>query len=134
MEFRIINKDDQVRRSFRITLGLEEGYGKGTLHTLEEVGTIVARWLDEQRSVNKPYLPGCITPTTIHYWGRSLGKPVAEPTVFYEGEVSPEHSGNLSDAEVIKTLQELCTLFAKNFRQSRVYFYYRDIYQILSFD
>ena len=127
----IVNEENQVARSFRLTIGLIEGYSGGKLHTQEEVGEIVTEWLLEQKRDNKPYLPGCIIAGTIFYYGRESAKLIAEPVALYEGDVSPEYNAGLTDADVISTLHELAVILAERLNQVRIYLRYNGVIQIL---
>ncbi len=127
----IVNKENRTARSFRLTIGLIEGYMGGKLHTQEEVGEIVASWLLNQRQHHRPYLPGCITASTMYYYGQESKKLITEPVVLYEGDVSPEYNSELTDGEVIAALQELAEILADRLNQTRVYLRYNSIIQIL---
>lgn len=127
----IVNTNNQVARSFRLTIGLIEGYADGKLHTHEEVGEIVAAWLLEQKQNSKPYLPGCITAGVMYYYARESAKLIAEPVALYEGVVSPEYNAGLADDDVISTLHELVEILATKLKQVRVYLRYHGIIQIL---
>ena len=127
----VLNKENQIARSFRLGIGLIEGYEGGTPHKPEEVGEIVARWLLEQRKGGRIYLPGSITESKMYYYGRTSDSLIVEPVVFYEGEVSPEYNARLTDNEVILTLQELAEILAVKLNQDRIYLRYNGIFQIL---
>ncbi|HVB19772.1 MAG TPA: hypothetical protein VNF51_00575 [Candidatus Paceibacterota bacterium] len=128
----VLNKENQIARSFRLGIGLIEGYEEGrTLHKPEEVGEIVARWLLEQRKCGRIYLPGSITKSKMYYYGRTSGSLIVEPVVFYDGEVSPEYNAQLTDEEVISTLQELAELLSTKLGQKRIYLRYNGVFRIL---
>lgn len=134
MKFEIINTNNQTKRSFRIVVGLQESYTRKILRTHEEAKTAMIKCLELRRKESKLYLPGFITLTTAHYWNRVQGKTIEEPCFFFEGELSPEHHIRSSDENVIQALQEIAFFFAETFKQKRIYFWYRDIHQILSFE
>lgn len=127
----IVNKENEIARSFQLTVGLIEGYTDGKLHDQEEVGKIVAEWLLGQKRDNKPYLPGYITVGTIYYYGRESAKLITEPVALYGGDVSPEYNADLTDDEVISTLHELAEILAVKLNQVRIYLRYGGIIQIL---
>lgn len=127
----IVNKENQIARSFRLTIGLIEGYAGEKLHTQKEVGEIVADWLLNQRRNHRPYLPGSIVASTMYYYGRESKKLITEPVVFYEGDVSPEYNSGLTNGEVISALQELAEILANKLNQTRIYLRYNGIIQIL---
>lgn len=128
----IIINENQVARSFRLTVGLIEGYGKdGWRHRPEEVGEIIADWLLSQRKAKRPYLPGSVTTGTMYYHNRESAQLIAEPVALYEGDVSPEYNAELSDGEVLTALQELADVLSGKLKQKRVYLRYNGSIQIL---
>lgn len=127
----IVNKENQIARSFRLTIGLIEGYVGEKLHTQKEVGEIIADWLLNQRQNRRPYLPGSIAASTMYYYGRESKKLITEPVVFYEGDVNPEYNSGLTNGEVISALQELAEILANKLNQTRIYLRYNGIIQIL---
>jgi predicted transcriptional regulator len=127
----IVNSKNQIARSFRLTVGLIEGYAGGKLHTQEEVGEIIANWLLKQRQNLRPYLPGSITASTMYYYGREAKKLIVEPIVLYEGDVSPEYNADLDNDDVLLALQELAEILANKLNQTRIYLRYNGMIQIL---
>jgi hypothetical protein len=120
---KIINKDRR-RRSFRMSIGLIEGYSGSKLHTLQEAEQIIMDWSALQLASEKVYLPGRFDYNRMLYAHHN--KAVAEETAVYEGEVSPLYNSKISDKKVTATLIELATLLAKKLKQTRIYLTYRD--------
>ena len=75
----IVNEENQVARSFRLTIGLIEGYSGGKLHTQEEVGEIVTEWLLEQKYEGEGF--------SEYGWGGYLIWKMPEKKVFVDGRM-----------------------------------------------
>lgn len=126
-----VNQKEQQCRSFCLTVGRREGYGKGAEHSLAEIEKVIGEWLIRQRNAGEPYLPGKITAGTMLYVLRSIEEQVAEPIVSYEGEVSPEYNASRDDDDIIVALTNLAERLADELNQTRIYLRYREKILIL---
>lgn len=120
---KIINKDKR-RRSFRMSIGLNEGYEGGKRHTLQEAEQVIMDWLASQLALKKVYLPGRFDYNNMLYAHHS--KDIAEPIAVYEGDVSPLYNSKVSDKKITATLIELANVLAKKLKQTWIYLTYRD--------
>jgi hypothetical protein len=117
------------RRPFQITVGLEEGYGGGVMHTVQEVEDLLGEWLElrmkkGEKTVSGPVYPGRLvyawnTPAT----GIKINK---EPLATIVGEVSPVYCSEYTDDEVKEVLRDLACYIGEKLKQTRMYVAYRD--------
>jgi hypothetical protein len=128
---RIVNRENQIARSFRLVIGLREGYEGGILHSTDEVVQAIGQWLAHQRQSGGIYLPGSVTLSTMVYARRSDNAVIHEPVALYDGEVSPEYNADKSDEQILTALQDLSGFLSRAFKQQRVYLRYRETLLIL---
>jgi hypothetical protein len=129
MSYHVVRTKTNLRRSFRITLGLREGYASAaTVHALDEVATEAHRWMKERAERGQPFLTGSFRQETLVYtWrGAKGGADAPEPSAVFHGEVSVAYQPDLSDDEAKSLLGELAARLGERFRQTRVYLCYRD--------
>jgi hypothetical protein len=129
MCYHIVRTRNNLRRSFRITLGLREGYASAALvHTLDEAVAETHLWMKERAEMGQPFLMGSFRPETLVYtWrGASDGADAPEPSAVFRGEVSVAYNPDLSDDEAKSILNELAARLGERFHQTRVYLCYRD--------
>ena len=121
----IINSDP-LRRSFKMIIGLCEGYSPShrIQHDMGEVESIVGAWLVRHEKLGNGYLPGQLDYRTQQYARDGIA--ITEPSAIYEGEVNPIYNGHATDPENVGTLTELADLLSNSLKQQRIYLCYRD--------
>lgn len=142
--------DRMRRKSWKINLGLREGYDpEGKTHSVDEAIAVFKRWALERSRAGLPYLTGSITGDTMVYV-ITPEKPsaltvssettteeskeeeeeafaTAEPSAIVFGELRPRYDQGRSDEEVLATLRDLARALGKALRQNRVYFTLEDV-------
>ncbi|HEU5114204.1 MAG TPA: hypothetical protein VFT82_00380 [Candidatus Paceibacterota bacterium] len=124
-----------VRRSFQISIGLEEGYGSGIRHTKREVEHLIGEWIKSRMEKGEKSVAGAVVPGTMIYaWNSPLAGVLVnfEDLVFFVGDVSPLYCADYTDDEVKEVLRDLASFLGEALKQTRMYVAYRDemaIYQ-----
>ena len=114
-----------VRRSFAITLGLQEGYGPtGTTHTAADVVAAAAEWMVARAAIGLSFLTGTVSGegTVVYAYPDGPGKAGSgtEPSAVFGGEVSVLYCANLDDKDVVYLLNELAVHLGDALGQTRV--------------
>ncbi len=133
--YKIVDGSKGERRSFAITVGLQECYGDdATVHTVEEVVPFIENHLKAAAAAGRQFLTGSVTAGTVVYaWPEGPGNAGGgnEPQAAFVGEVSPLYNADLSDEEVEVILNDLASELGSALGQTRVYVAYRDELWIL---
>lgn len=130
MEMKEVPNSSGVRRSFAITVSLQEGYGEtGKIHSIEDAVKSAMEWMKARASQGLPFITGTfISGQVVYAWPEGEGKAGggSEPEVVFQGEVSPLYLGNLTDEEAKSLLNDLASKLGVDLGQTRVYVSYRD--------
>lgn len=118
-------------RSFKIVIGLVEGYGREAKgHTIDEVIDIALDHLKRRADAKLPFLSGIVVPGNVCYaWKKDDNNEAesrTEPTAIYQGEVSPLYNKDLSDEDALEMLREMALEFAERLNQTRMYVSFLD--------
>jgi hypothetical protein len=129
--YAVVSAVTDVRRSFAVTLGLQEGYGPtGKTHTAADVVAAAAEWMKAKAAAGLAFLTGTVSGegTVVYAYPDGPGKAASgtEPSTVFGGEVSVLYSANLTDDEVVGLLNELAGHLGNALGQTRVYVAYRD--------
>ena len=120
-----------VRRSFAITLGLSEGYGRlDRQHTRQEVIDATLEYMKRRVASGMPYLSGTVSAegTVVYAYSNAPGNAGggSEDTVVFFGEVSVIYNPDLLDEDAKDILNEMAAHLGCILGQTRVYVTYRD--------
>ncbi len=135
--FKLMQLKSLERRSFQLTVGLEEGYGTGIKHTIEEVKALIGKWLEARRTSGQKSLSGSVSDKTMIYaWDVPAGgvKVANEDIAVFSGEVSPVYCADYSDADVEAVLFDLAVFLGETLKQTRMYVAYKDRIHVLEND
>jgi hypothetical protein len=126
----------QIKRSFAITLGLVEGYGKtGKTHTRDEVCLEVASYLRRHAQSTSPFLSGVVSSVGDVVYAYTDGAGNAhgchEPVITYSGDVSVLYAADLVDVEIADMLNDMAGHLGGFLGQTRVYVSFRDLAWVL---
>ncbi|MDD5760832.1 MAG: hypothetical protein PHF45_02180 [Candidatus Pacebacteria bacterium] len=130
MEMEEVPNSKGIRRSFSITVSLQEGYGEsGVVHPIEEAIKSSMEWMKARASQGLPFITGTfVLGQVVYAWPEGYGKAGggSEPEIIFQGEISPLYLGNLSDEEAKLLLNNLASELGVALGQTRVYVSYRD--------
>ena len=113
-----------VQRSFRMTIGLDEEYGRDKIHLVQEVEKIIGEWLVMQKETGRPYLPGEIRASRILY---ARGKKCrTKAVVIYEGNANVLDGEMVLESNLVTAFRELAEIFMEKLMQFRIYLTYMD--------
>ena len=135
--FKPLTLQSNARRSFQITVGLEEGYGTGIKHTTKEVQDLIGEWLAVRMAVNEKSLAGGVfSGTLIYAWNTPATgiKVTSEDIAVFSGEVSPVYCAHYTDDEVKEVLYNLASFIGIRLKQTRMYVAYKDEIQVYEDD
>ena len=114
-----------VRRDFKVTVGLREGWdAEGRVFDLSEATRVALAWMRRRVASGLPALSGMFTRGEVAYaWPRPDGSVGAdrEPVAIFSGEAVPAYLGHLPDAEIEAMLNELATELGAALGQERLY-------------
>eukprot|EP00808_Paulinella_micropora_P005858 g60616.t1 len=127
------NLERMEKRTYKITLGLREGYAEDArVFTLEEASAVIKEWIAKRYTVNMPVVVGHVAQVTLFYPVRNTsggssnqGHTVTEPSLVFEGELSPKYDRDRSHDEVWETLASLTWTLGKCLKQKRVYYSFK---------
>ena len=129
-DYNVISVKTNERRSFAITVGLQEGYGPtGRLHDHYGACDIIKKWIKERAAAGLTFIGGTLTDGDVIYgWLNDQEVAIAndEPVVVFSGEVSVIYNFDVSDGEIIGLLNDLAGRLGSELGQTRVYVTYRD--------
>lgn len=108
------------RRTFRITVGLREGYHpEGRVHDPGAAARITAEWISDEAAAGRTPLSAMVTGGTVIYGG-GTGGAAQEPVATVSGEVIGTPAEALSDAAVVERLDALAERLAGALGQREV--------------
>lgn len=125
---RVLDSEGQ-RRTFRITLGLRQGYGpEGRIYDLEEAVRAGTRWMQRRAAAGEALLTGMFTRGEVVYANPAEGGSVdREPVAIFAGEVLPgTPGGELSDEAIEGLLDELAAEIGGVLEQQDVHVAYME--------
>lgn len=131
MKYKVVPAKSYVCRSFKIVVGLQEGYSTtGKVHTVDEVVQAALEWMKSRADAGQDFLTGTVVAGTVVYAWRPNGPSKAgggyEPVAEFHGEVSPLYAAHLTDGEVKVMLDEFAATLGRALGQTRVYVAYRN--------
>ena len=111
MTYKTVENSEGKKRSFAITVGLQEGYGEGLkIHSVAEVINLAMNWMKKKAAAGLKFITGAIFEGSVVYaWGTNAEDVGggSEPTVEFRGEISNLYGSDLSDADVKELLNDL---------------------------
>lgn len=130
-KYAVVPANTDVRRSFAITTGLQEGYGPtGVTHNVNDVVNAAAAWMKSRAAAGQPFITGTVSAvgTVVYAYptGSGAAESGTEPSATFSGEVSVLYSANLADEQVVDLLNNLAASLGNALGQTRVYVAYRD--------
>src|SRR4051794_7861831 len=99
-----------LRREFRVTVGLREGYAPGApRHDAAEVADLIAAWMAERAGAGMPTISGMVTAGEVIYaaGGPDDGQADREAVAIFAGEVLGGAVQDVPDAEIEAQLETL---------------------------
>ena len=117
-----------LRREFRITVGLREGYAPGARrHDAGEVADLIAAWMAERASAGVPTISGMVTSGEVIYAAGGPGDARAdrEAVAIFAGEVLGVAVQDLPDAEIEAQLETVAHRMGIALKQQHVTIGYR---------
>jgi hypothetical protein len=128
-KYKIIEDSVGPKRSFSITVGLNEGYDSPCSHNIYELIWECIDWMIDRVEKNLPYLPGMWKTADMCYVHN--GHQIIEPVAIFCGEVNHLYNSNLKDNDIEEMLNELASVLGSTTNQTRVYLSFCDKMWIL---
>ena len=123
--YEIVAGSAGVRRDFKVTVGLREGWDKeGRVFDLSEATRVALAWMRRRVEAGLPALSGMFTRGEVAYaWPRPDGSVGSdrEPVAIFSGEAVPAYLGHLPDADIEAMLNELAAELGAALGQERLY-------------
>lgn len=133
--YKVVSGSRGVRRSFSISCGLQEGYGaEGKTHRPAEAVSAALEFMKSRAASGRAYLTGTVsTGEVVYAWPEGEGKAGggSEPSVVFNGEVSPLYNADMSNEEAVEILNDLAASLGAALGQTRVYITFCDEIWIL---
>lgn len=124
-KYEIVAGSAGVRRDFKVTVGLREGWDKeGRVFDLSEATRVALAWMRRRVTSGLPALSGMFTRGEVAYaWPRPDGSVGSdrEPVAIFSGEAVPAYLGHLPDADIEAMLNELAAELGAALGQERLY-------------
>jgi hypothetical protein len=114
-----------VRRDFRISVGLREGWdAEGRVFDVSEAARTARAWMKRRVEAGLPALSGMFARAEVTYaWPRPDGSVGSdrEPVALFTGEAVHAYLGQLPDAAIEAMLNELAAELGAALGQERIY-------------
>ncbi len=129
-DYQIVPGSLGLRRDFRITLGLREGWDtEGRVYDVSEAVRTARAWMRRRVAAGLPALSGMFTRGEVTYaWPEADGSTGSdrEPVAIFAGEAVHAYLGHLADGEIEAMLNDLATELGAALGQERIYVAFRD--------
>ncbi|MGO9673682.1 MAG: hypothetical protein ACLPSF_05865 [Methylocella sp.] len=123
--YEIVEGSLGVRRDFKVTVGLREGWdAEGRVYDISEATRVARAWMRRRVEAGLPALSGMFTRGEVAYaWPRPDGSVGSdrEPVAIFSGEAVPAYLGHLPDADIEAMLNELAAELGSALGQERLY-------------
>jgi hypothetical protein len=123
--YEIVEGSLGVRRDFKVTVGLREGWdAEGRVFDLSEATRVALAWMRRRVASGLPALSGMFTRGEVAYaWPRPDGSVGSdrEPVAIFSGEAVPAYLGHLPDADIEAMLNDLAAELGAALGQERLY-------------
>ena len=114
-----------LRRDFRISVGLREGWdAEGRVFDVSEAARTARAWMKRRVEAGLPALSGMFARAEVAYaWPRPDGTAGSdrEPVALFSGEAVHAYLGHLPDSEIETMLNELAAELGAALGQERLY-------------
>jgi hypothetical protein len=128
-DYRIVEGSRGLRREFRITVGLREGWdAEGRVYDVSEAVRTARAWMVRRVAAGLPALSGMFTRGEVTYaWSREDGTVGSdrEPVAIFSGEAVHAYLGHLPDPDIERLLNELAMELGAALGQERIYVSFR---------
>lgn len=118
------------RRSFRLTVGTQQGYEQASKAADAGISVrVVEEWVRACLAAGLPYLSGIVTTGEVVYgWNDPVTGIQArtEPCVIFSGVLSAAHDADMSDDTAADCLESLAAELARAYEQTRAYIEFMD--------
>jgi hypothetical protein len=124
-DYVVVEGSRGLRRDFRITVGLREGWDEdGRVYDISEAVRTARAWMRRRVEAGMPALSGMFTRAEVTYaWPRPDGSAGSdrEPVAVFTGEAVHAYLGDLPDQEIEAMLNELAVELGAALGQERLY-------------
>ena len=124
-DYAVVDGSRGLRRDFRITAGLREGWDdEGRVYDVSEAVRTARAWMKRRVDAGMPALSGMFTRAEVTYaWPRPDGSAGSgrEPVAVFTGEAVHLYLGHLPDQEIEAMLNELAVELGAALGQERLY-------------
>jgi hypothetical protein len=124
-DYVVVEGSRGLRRDFRITVGLREGWDEdGRVYDISEAVRTARAWMRRRVEAGMPALSGMFTRAEVTYaWPRPDGSAGSgrEPVAVFTGEAVHAYLGHLPDKEIEAMLNELAVELGAALGQERIY-------------
>jgi hypothetical protein len=124
-DYVVVEGSRGLRRDFRITVGLREGWDEdGRVYDISEAVRTARAWMRRKVETGMPALSGMFTRAEVTYaWPRADGSAGSgrEPVAVFTGEAVHAYLGQLPDQEIETMLNELAVELGAALSQERIY-------------
>jgi hypothetical protein len=124
-DYVVVEGSRGLRRDFRITVGLREGWDEdGRVYDISEAVRTARAWMRRRVEAGMPALSGMFTRAEVTYaWPRPDGSAGSgrEPVAVFTGEAVHAYLGHLPDKEIEAMLTELAVELGAALGQERIY-------------
>lgn len=139
MPYSRVPTSTNLKRSFVITLGLVEGYGKtARVHSRDEVCIEVASYLRQRAQNALHFLSGTVSAVgdVVYAYTDGVGNAHGchESVITYSGDISVLYAADLTDDDAVVMLNDMATHLGRFLDQTRVYVSYRERTWVLQRD
>jgi len=130
VDYVVVPGSQGLRRDFRISVGLREGWDtEGRVFDVSEAVRTARAWMKRRVEAGRPALSGMFTRAEVTYaWPRDDGTVGSdrEPVALFTGEAVHAYLGHLPDATIEQMLNELATELGVALGQERIYLAFAD--------